>query len=135
MNKIDLLKALNARRTNSAWTRGVLSYALEIVDDHGNGDIKSVDDVMNYRRDKNESLYSVAYMQSHGGCFEIYDEDIAERLCSPSEIKKCTRKDGSFRDMANARESWLDVQARAVCQAYRMIHTIIVDAQCIKYGM
>ena len=31
MNKIDLLKALNARRTNSAWTRGVLSYALEIV--------------------------------------------------------------------------------------------------------
>ena len=121
MNKIDLLKKLNTVKTRSAWDRGVLGYALEIVDTYGDGDIQSVDDVLNYRRDKHESLYSVAKWQSDGGCFEIYDEDIAQRLCTPSELKRCTHKDGRLRDMANARESWLDVQARAVFQAYNRI--------------
>ena len=121
MNKIDLLKKLNTVKTRSAWDRGVLGYALEIVDEHGDGDIQSVDDVLNYRRDKHESLYSVAKWQSEVGCFEIYDEDIAQRLCTPSELRRCTHKDGRLRDMANARESWLDVQTRAVFQAYNRI--------------
>lgn len=125
MNKIDLLKKLNAVKTRSAWDRGVLDYALEIVDEHGDGDIQSVDDVLNYRRDKHESLYSVAKWQSEGGCFEIYNEDIAERLCTPSELKHCTHKDGRLRDMANARESWLDVQTRAVFQAYNKIQAAL----------
>ena len=125
MNKIDLLKKLNAVKTRSAWDRGVLDYALEIVDEHGDGDIQSVDDVLNYRRDKHESLYSVAKWQSEGGCFEIYNEDIAERLCTPSELKHCTHKDGCLRDMANARESWLDVQTRAVFQAYNKIQAAL----------
>lgn len=125
MNKIDLLKKLNAVKTRSAWDKGVLGYALEIVDTHGEGDIQSVDDVLNYRRDKHESLYSVAKWQSEGGCFEIYNEDIAERLCTPSELKRCTHKDGRLRDMANARESWLDVQTRAVFQAYNKIQAAL----------
>ena len=125
MNKIDLLKKLNATKTRSAWDRGVLGYALEIVDEHGDGDIQSVDDVLNYARDKHESLYSVAKWQSEGGCFEIYDDDIAQRLCTPSELKRCTHKDGRLRDMANARESWLDVQSRAVYQAYALINSML----------
>lgn len=125
MNKIELLKKLNTVKARSAWDKGVLGYALEIVDEHGEGDIQSVDDVLNYRRDKHESLYSVAKWQSEGGCFEIYDEDIAERLCTPSELKRCTHKDGRLRDMANARESWLDVQTRAVFQAYNRIQAAL----------
>jgi len=125
MNKIDLLKKLNTVKTRSAWDRGVLGYALEIVDEHGEGDIQSVDDVLNYARDKHESLYSVAKWQSEGGCFEIYNEDIAERLCTPSEFKRAHYKDGSMKQMANARESWLDVQTRAVFQAYNRIQAAL----------
>lgn len=54
---------------------------------------------------------------SYGGSWLVYDEDIAERLATPSEIKSRTRKDGSLNQMANTRESWLDVQARALYQA------------------
>jgi len=58
---------------------------------------------------------------SYGGSSFIYDYDIAERLATPSEIKCRTRKDGSFNSMANARETWLDVQARALYQASRKV--------------
>ena len=54
---------------------------------------------------------------SYGGSALISDLDIAERLATASEIKSRTRKDGSFNQMANARETWLDVQARALHQA------------------
>jgi hypothetical protein len=54
---------------------------------------------------------------SWGGCYEIYNSDIAERLCTPSELKK-TRQ-GERRP--NSREEWLDVQARALHQAERLI--------------
>ena len=57
---------------------------------------------------------------SYGGSSEIYDDDIAERLATPSEIKHQTRQDG-LSSMANARESWLDVQARALNQAARKV--------------
>ena len=47
----------------------------------------------------------------------IYNEDIAERLCTPSELKKT--RHGERRP--NAREEWLDTQARALFQAYNLI--------------
>ena len=50
---------------------------------------------------------------SYGGCSLIYDGDIAERLCTPSELKK---KDGG-RLAPNSQESWLDVQTIALRQA------------------
>jgi len=53
---------------------------------------------------------------SYGGSSLIYDGDIAERLATPSEIKKCTRVDGSLRN-PNSSETWLDVQTRALRQA------------------
>ena len=125
MKRSDLLTRLQNYKARSAWDDGVNGYAIEIVENYAPEEITSVDDVLNYRREPNEKLYSVARMQSEGGCFEIYNEDIALRLCSPSEIKRCTHRDGSFRDMANSRESWLDVQARAVFQAYSRIQNII----------
>nr|DAP26633.1 MAG TPA: hypothetical protein [Bacteriophage sp.] len=50
---------------------------------------------------------------SWGGSALIYDYDIAERLCCPSELKKT--RNGERRP--NSREEWLDVQARALYQA------------------
>lgn len=55
----------------------------------------------------------------------IYDGGIYETLCSPSELKRVTRKDGTLRDKANNRETWLDVQARALFQACNLIKSML----------
>ena len=58
---------------------------------------------------------------SWGGSSLIYDYDIAERLCTPSELKRT--KNGERKP--NAREDWLDTQARALYQAWRRLYSII----------
>ena len=50
---------------------------------------------------------------SDGGNSLTYDADIAERLCTPSELRRSL--DGMR--SPNRRERWLDVQARALEQA------------------
>ena len=62
---------------------------------------------------------------SYGGCSLVYDEDIARHYCTPSELRKVTHKDGTISEQANARENWLDVQARALYQAERKIKNIL----------
>ena len=52
-----------------------------------------------------------------GGCSLIYNGDIAERLCTPSELKKT--RNGERRP--NDREMWLDTQTRALRQAWFQI--------------
>ena len=47
--------------------------------------------------------------------------DICKRLCSPSEQRKT--KNGERKP--NANEEWLDVQARALCQAARLVIDIV----------
>lgn len=54
---------------------------------------------------------------SYGGCAEVYDEDICERLCTESEKKKT--RNGQWR--LNSNEDWLDVQTRALKQAARIV--------------
>jgi len=61
------------------------------------------------------------YQYSWGGCSLIYDRDIAERLCTPSELKRT--KNGERRP--NQNEEWLDVQARALRQAARKIEAAV----------
>lgn len=58
---------------------------------------------------------------SFGGCALVGNWEIAERLCTPSELKKT--HNGERRP--NSREEWLDVQARALCQAWDIISEII----------
>ena len=47
----------------------------------------------------------------------IYDEDIAKRVCTPSELKKT--RNGERRP--NSSEEWLDTQARALYQAASLV--------------
>lgn len=54
---------------------------------------------------------------SEGGCSLIYDPDIAERLCTPSELKKNRHGDRN----PNSWETWLQCQARALHQAANRI--------------
>lgn len=58
---------------------------------------------------------------SYGGCALVYDENIARHYCTPSELRKVTHKNGTISERANAGESWLDVQARALTQAAWLI--------------
>lgn len=57
---------------------------------------------------------------SYGGCGLVYDFAIAETLCTKSEIKKLQYKTGAMRSPAPC-TNWLDVEARAARQAWRMI--------------
>lgn len=107
----DALAAIPAPR--SAWKRGVHQYAREMVED------LDLDTVLTRDTYRTELLNGAANAReySEGGCALIYDQDIAERLCTPSELKR--KKDGAL--PPNSRETWLDVQTRAVFQALNLI--------------
>lgn len=100
----------------SAWERGVNAYANELKRDFRE----------NYGRQKmtEEKLLNGARdwkQYSHGGMSLIYNDDIAERLSNPSELKRARGKSGYVGSKANKNEDWLDVQARALHQASRKL--------------
>ena len=109
--KNDIIEILKKDKENarSYWKRGVVAYALEMVEDCDFSTVSDKDSLekvlLNGARDWFEF--------SEGGCSLIYNCDIAKRLCTPSELKK--KKDGGLRP--NKHETWLDVQARALLQA------------------
>ena len=98
----------------SKWAQGVEKYAQELLQDLKDEGLTATKENM-LNGASNWSQYSF------GGNSCIFDWEIAERLATPSEIKSRTRIDGSFNQMANANESWLDVQARALNQACRKV--------------
>ena len=94
----------------TAWKCGVIRYAQELAEEAaGHTWLKTPKTI-------EEALLNGASSWSEysdGGCGLIYDADIAERLCTPSELKRSL--DGKRNP--NRRERWLDVQARALRQA------------------
>lgn len=125
MKTKELLIKVESLKGKSAWERGVNEYAYEIVE-------SIADYVEDVTVDNVEEVLlngaSDWSQYSYGGCSLIYDGDIAERLCTLSELKKVTRKNGSARDKANSCETWLDCQARALYQACNKIKGIIKDS-------
>lgn len=95
----------------SAWNRGVMRYAMELMNDVVGKEITEKN-LLNGA--KNWHQYS------EGGCALIDDELICRRLCTPSEIKKT--HNGERRP--NKQETWIDVQARALYQAAQLIMKI-----------
>lgn len=98
----------------SAWDRGVATIAADLLGEYSNNYGKNaaaptMTDLLNGA--DNWSQYS------WGGCYLVYDGDIAELLCTPSELKRT--RNGERRP--NSSEEWLDVQARALNQAARRI--------------
>jgi hypothetical protein len=98
-----------------AWRKGVRSYALELVYS-SESQLASVSDLKKELLNGAENWRAYSY----GGCALIYDGDIAERLCSPSEYRRTRQGERA----PNARETWLDVQARALGQAATLISTV-----------
>jgi hypothetical protein len=124
-----LREAIEAEPARSAWDKGVKVYAAELVGDLEEavkGGYFSADKLADRDALKAQLLNGARDWQeySEGGSALIYDADIAERLCSPSELKKCRGGERS----PNGRETWLDVQARALNQAARMVCRLAREA-------
>ena len=121
MKTTELIKRIEATPARSAWAKGIRDYAVMIIERLEMTEITPEDiaNKMLLNGAENWEQYSC------GGCALIYDEDIAKSLCTPSELRKVTRKDGTIRQNANSRENWLDVQARALFQANILINRCI----------
>ena len=118
MKTIEIIRnTIENTKTRSAWDRAINTYALELLEEYENNyssDACAPCEVDLLNGANNWKEYS------WGGCSLIYDGDIAERTCTPSELKKtrCGEK------KPNRDEEWLDVQARALFQAAQRIKYI-----------
>ena len=118
----NIRETIEARKERSAWGRGVQAYAVDLVDNlqeraayegrNPEPGKECREWMLNGARDWSE--------YSWGGSSLIYDSDIAERLCTPSELKKT--RHGERRP--NSRDEWLDTQARALYQACNRVSRI-----------
>lgn len=112
MTRKELLNKLNERTDRSAWDKAVTLYAYELVES------LEVEELPEDFAEFKALMLNGAddwSQYSWGGYSLIYDCDIAERTCTPSELKKT--KGGERRP--NSREEWLDVQSRALSQAFK----------------
>lgn len=116
----EIRKELENRQVRSAWDKGVTEYALDLLDNLKEyRDYDHRDHKVDAAAVEKEMLNGVSDWKqySYDGNALIYDGDIAKSLCSPSEYKKVNG--GEHRP--NSSEQWLDVQARALSQACRLI--------------
>ena len=117
----ELRQAVQNQPARSAWEKGVKEYALELLEDITDEQLADCGARLSL------SWFSLRKLllngadtwqeYSYGGCSLIYDGDIAERLCSPSGLKRCNGGDWA----PNRRETWLDVQTRALIYASNKI--------------
>jgi hypothetical protein len=139
-------RILEARVDRSKWDKAVTEDAIDLLDtvnDHceqvtrkfaeteegGHAHtldlFKSRKGLMDIMKNGAESWHDYSW----GGCGLIYDGDIAEHYCTPSELKKV--HGGERRP--NSREEWLDVQARALRQAAGRAADALITASLKTY--
>jgi hypothetical protein len=109
----------------SAWSQGVAVYAMELINEmFGDHTVLTGEEI---KKTWIGHLFVHGNFQdwisySRGGCSLIYNEDIAGRLCTPSEFKRAEKNEFI---RANSREDWLDCQGRALYQAAEKIKAAI----------
>ena len=127
MNILESVKAVVENRADrSAWDKGVKAYALELLEslEEGiDGGYIDITDIESPRLLEKALLNGADSWEQYswGGSSLIYNSDIAERLCCPSELKRT--RNGERRP--NSREEWLDTQARALYQACSRIKGVV----------
>lgn len=126
----NAMQTLQQRKDRSAWSRGVTAYAVDMLQqiaDYYKGGYISADDLTTWATAEAVALNGARGWSEYswGGSALVYDGDIAAALCTPSELKKT--RNGDRRP--NSREEWLDVQARALRQAFRRVYSAIKDAR------
>ena len=128
MNVNDIMNSINNQEQNSAWKSGVVEYARELLEglqESIDGGYFDPEDITNRTITHKALLNGESSWHSYSwdGCSLIYNEDIAERLCTPSELKKT--RNGARKP--NAIEHWLDTQGRALLQAEILIQNTIAE--------
>lgn len=124
VNKLIAEAEKLSKSERSCWGRGVASiirdYAAEVLEEHDGEEVSNKEffEIWNCGA---ETLKEAVY----GGCFDIWNFDIAHRLCTPSEL----RKTNEGMKEPNARESWLDVELRAVYQAISKSFAIMKEVK------
>lgn len=115
------------KAARSAWCHGVIEYASEMAESEEL--LQAALEGYGLPEGRLEKIFlngaSSWREYSYSGCALCYDWDIAKRLCSPSELARVTRKDGRLADKPNRQENWLDCQARALFQAFRVLVEVI----------
>lgn len=120
MDIIKLQNKIGAISARSAWRKGVKEYAKELVEALRNIDgsaLHNRKELLNIVLNGAENWDEYSW----GGCSLICDEDICLRLCSPSEVKRT--HSGKYRP--NKSEEWLDVQRRALRQAFNLLCDVL----------
>ena len=112
----ELRKLVEEIPNTSAYKRGVQKYVVELLDN-----LEEMARIYKrFPKDENELeswlLKGARNWEdySYGGHSLKYNRQIADRLCTPSMFKK---KEGG-RLAPNRREGWLDVQTKALRDAY-----------------
>ena len=122
----NAMQTLEQRKDRSAWSRGVTKYAVDMLQqltDYYKGGYISGEALENCTACQIVALNGARNWSEYswGGSALVYDGDIAAALCTPSELKKT--RNGDRRP--NSQEEWLDVQARALNQAFRRVYSAI----------
>lgn len=110
---ISELEIMKKRFARSAWDRGVYDYAFDILEPLG-------DELENVNADTLMNGVNTWTAYSYGGCALICDDDIAKRMCTPSEYKKYLN--AGLNSKLSDSDYWLgNVQTRALFQAMAKI--------------
>ena len=125
MKTLELLQKVENVKVRSAWNNGVKEYAIELLDDAASN--CECEEFASLQQLKEAILNGAEdwTQYSEGGCSLIYNSDIAERLCTPSELK---RTKNGLND-PNNRENWAQVQARALFQAWELIKRVYNESK------
>ena len=124
------------RRSRSEWAKGVKEYALELLEeayftvDMVGKNVESVDDLRSAVLHGLEDFKAYSY----SGRSLVYSCQIAERLCTSRQIAKY--ECGLYK--YNFKEEWLDVQARALVQAFELLKRSwinITTADPVQHGI
>lgn len=110
---LAVLNDRNEKPERSTWGRGVQAYAVEIAETladraHEVEPTRAAIEHIALNGARDWSQYS------WGDCSLVNGEDIARLLCTPSVFKR--KRGGAL--PPNSCEEWLDVQARALTQAF-----------------
>ena len=121
----ELINKLQKYKDRSKWGRGTSIYGIMILenlqDEH-----KQINEDITFKELESLLLNGAESWRqySYGGCALIYDEDIAQMLATPSELKRTCNGEKK----PNRKEEWLDTQARALTQAFYKIWEIVKSA-------
>ena len=117
---VEVKEKIENFKARSCWAKGVRDYAVHLFNEYIDNEKAVRGYIPNIFTITEKKLLGGAgdwKQYSWGGCAFAYDGDIARALCTPSELKRT--KNGEL--PPNSQEEWLDVQARALYQAARLI--------------